>query len=77
MLDADLKEKRLDSTIQVFAIQDIDCFGIVAGGKLRDLHIELSMIYQSAALLLVVCIALLLMMLKRVKWENNANANDL
>src|SRR4029079_15498510 len=24
MLDADLKEKRLDSTIQIFAIQDID-----------------------------------------------------
>jgi MFS family permease len=51
--------------------------GIVAGGKLRDLHIELSRIYQSAALLLVVCIVLLLMMLKRVKWENNENANDL
>jgi MFS family permease len=45
--------------------------GIVAGGALRDRHIELSLIYQSAAFLIIICIILLMLMRKRVKWQTN------
>jgi len=44
--------------------------GIFAAGALRDKNIDLGIVYQSAAICLVICIVLMYGVYKRVKKQN-------
>jgi len=46
---------------------------LYAGGVLRDMQIDLSTIYQSAALIMGICLVLLMIIKSKTKPDNGLN----